>query len=209
MRSSLISPFVIWCSFLFLLLSCKESKVVERYENGNIKAEAEFRNDMKNGVLKKYYKSGKLKGTIEYLNDTIDGLVFSYFENGEIEFKGLYENGAIVEFEKYDSLGSLTDWKMDLTISHEFSNDSTLDLRFELKNKKFDVMRVTANVFRNDYSMGSIEKNTKGSIIQSISVLSDRDSGYVFLGRVYDIQLLGDSTNAIVRNASNFHYVIK
>ena len=103
----------------------------------------------------------------------------------------------------------MTDWKMDLTISHEFSNDSTLDLRFELKNKKFDVMRVTANVFRNDYSMGSIEKNTKGSIIQSISVLSDRDSGYVFLGRVYDIQLLGDSTNAIVRNASNFHYVIK
>ena len=65
----------------------------EFFENGQLKSEYQYRNDMKHGVAIVYYPNGTLKGEATFKNDELEGSVVSYFENGNMEIQGFYTNG--------------------------------------------------------------------------------------------------------------------
>ena len=73
--------------YICILYSCNSvddnrTKII-RYEDGDIQAEIEFKNDKKHGVAKLYYNNGNLESIQHYMNDTIYGDAFFYNSYGE------------------------------------------------------------------------------------------------------------------------------
>lgn len=79
--------------------------VIEKsyHENGQIKAEIEFVNDMAHGLYKEYHANGQLKVVSKFENGhQVDGVVDSFNENGilirTVEVKNGNKNGPFKEF---------------------------------------------------------------------------------------------------------------
>jgi len=75
--------------FIYLLYACNivndtKTKII-RYENGDIQAEIQLKNNKKHGVAKLYHANGNLESIQSYINDTIYGDAFFYNSFGELE----------------------------------------------------------------------------------------------------------------------------
>lgn len=67
----------------------------EYYENGNLKSETPYLNNLKHGVAKSYYENGNLECEIPFDNDKRHGVEKEYDENGNLIKEALYENGEL------------------------------------------------------------------------------------------------------------------
>lgn len=67
------------------------------YLNGKKEATIQFKNGLKNGVIKYYYPDGTINGEAFYVNDKLNGVRKNYYEDGAVESIEQYENGIKVD----------------------------------------------------------------------------------------------------------------
>ena len=67
--------------------------VKDYYENGSIKAETPFINDITHGVAKTYYKNGQVETEAKYYQGKLNGFHKTYYDNGVLELEITHEGG--------------------------------------------------------------------------------------------------------------------
>lgn len=76
----------------------------EYYENGNIKAEIPFQNNVIHGIVIQYYDNGDLKSEETYKNGQKNGFSAYFYPNGllqqEIFYKNNKPNGKEYQFDR-------------------------------------------------------------------------------------------------------------
>ena len=78
---------------IIYILNNGNGKIREYYDNGKIKFEGEYLNDVRNGKGKEYDQKGRIKFEGEYLNNKINDKGKQYYENDMIEYEGEYLSG--------------------------------------------------------------------------------------------------------------------
>ena len=63
------------------------------YENGQVQAEANYKNGLLHGPSKKYYKNGQLEGEGAYKNGELDGPYRTYYASGQLKSEGANKGG--------------------------------------------------------------------------------------------------------------------
>lgn len=80
-------------SFIF---SCSDKpvvKMIEYFDNGQVRSEIEYLDSVKNGCARFYYESGVLKEKYMYVNDTVEGDYIIYDETGLTSSKAYFWKG--------------------------------------------------------------------------------------------------------------------
>jgi antitoxin component YwqK of YwqJK toxin-antitoxin module len=83
----------------------------EYHEQGNLKIEKNMAYGLEDGPYREYYLDGRLRIDASYVN----GLLTDYNEyywNGRLMWKISYMQGEPMETIKYDSLGNVSEWKV-------------------------------------------------------------------------------------------------
>ena len=68
-------------------------KIKSYHENGNLKAEINYKNGKAEGLAKAYYPNGNLESEGNYKDDKLEGLKKVYYENGNLQAEINYKNG--------------------------------------------------------------------------------------------------------------------
>ena len=68
-------------------------KVSALYENGQIKAEVNYKDGKREGLTIGWYKNGQKKSEENYKGGKPDGLVFGWYENGKKKVEGNFKKG--------------------------------------------------------------------------------------------------------------------
>ena len=80
--------------------------VYERYSNGNVKTEYEWRNGREHGFQVEYYENGQVK-YYQQMNDYEEiGPAMAYWEDGRIRHEEFQENGKWAT-RQYDEVGNV------------------------------------------------------------------------------------------------------
>ena len=202
------------------------------YENGVLKSTGFFRNDQKHGLFtfydstgvkiqtglyqnnlregkfEDYYPDGKLKGTVNFKSDVLDGESVQYFPNGDIRFQTFFEEDSTVFFEEFDADGKLVDWKMDFSIDHKEESSVENTIVFELNNIKYNGVRVDLQIYEGAMSENNllveITKGHPGSILEISYDPRDLDTKLILAGKIMDMEILEDSSQAVVKNIESF-----
>jgi len=121
---------------LVLFVSCVKRKVVERFDDGSVKLECDFRDGKKHGVCIQYYKNGNIEYEAEYKNDILDGASKFYHPNSKLHWQVMFEDGVkngVINY--YDSLGNK---HLMATFKNSLLNGSAMDYYQDgsLKSKK-------------------------------------------------------------------------
>ena len=74
------------------------------YENGQIKIEANYKDEKKDGKWTSWYENGQIKLERNYKDDHIDGKWTEWDENGQIKSEAIYKDGVCINFVSRDSL---------------------------------------------------------------------------------------------------------
>lgn len=89
---------ILICTLAFatagILTGCEDVRT-EEYPNGNIRFEATYVNDKKEGLEKEYYESGTLKRETPFVADRRQGINKEYYEDGTLQAETPYEDGYI------------------------------------------------------------------------------------------------------------------
>ncbi|MCC6599830.1 MAG: hypothetical protein IT223_04055 [Crocinitomicaceae bacterium] len=73
--------------------------------------EGNFRDDIKEGLWKKYWPSGKLRSEMTYENGRPSGAYRLFYENGQQEEQGIWVNNKNTgEFKRYYTNGNMQQW---------------------------------------------------------------------------------------------------
>ncbi|MBS1635170.1 MAG: hypothetical protein JST26_04550 [Bacteroidetes bacterium] len=87
MKRSLISIL------LFITIHINAQKVVEKYPNGKVLSEINYKDSLKDGISKYYFESGKIQLIVEYKKGELAGTIKEFYETGakfmEIDAKTL------------------------------------------------------------------------------------------------------------------------
>jgi antitoxin component YwqK of YwqJK toxin-antitoxin module len=130
------------------ILSSDDIKTVTEksyHENGQIKAEIEFVNDIAHGLYKEYYDNGQLRVTIRFeKGQQVDGVIDSFDENGRLirtveiingnkngPFKEFYPSGTIKkegEYKDDEIIGKPIEYYEDGNIKVEGDENEKLNL---------------------------------------------------------------------------------
>ena len=82
----------------------KQGAWKEYYDDGNLKAEGNYKNDLKDGGWKYYYKNGNLEEKGKYINNLPESTWFWYYSEGELlreeHFYNGLSDGMLTEFDK-------------------------------------------------------------------------------------------------------------
>ncbi|MHB8578356.1 MAG: TonB family protein [Ignavibacteriaceae bacterium] len=86
---------------IFLIISfvittnifAQQGLVKAYYENGKVKSEINYSNNVREGSAKFFYSNGNLKEDLNYINGAVDGVVKEYYENGKLKELYTIENG--------------------------------------------------------------------------------------------------------------------
>jgi antitoxin component YwqK of YwqJK toxin-antitoxin module len=96
----------------------KQGEWIEFYEDGSIKSEGNYLNDLKNGYFREYSMNGELIRALKYVNGELVQnaeelpkleIKTEFYDNAKIKSAGSYKNG-IQEgvFREYDTIGEIT-----------------------------------------------------------------------------------------------------
>ena len=84
-------------------------KLIDYYDNGNIKLEEDYLKGKKNGKRIRWYENGTKKSEENYLNDRLHGKCVTWFEDGKKRIEAEYVNdklhGKFIEY-YYDAKNS-------------------------------------------------------------------------------------------------------
>lgn len=78
------------------------------YDDGKIKSECSYKNNMLNGISTHYYKSGKVKAKENYKENKLEGLSIYYYESGRLMSEENYRSGKLINRRTFDSAGKIT-----------------------------------------------------------------------------------------------------
>ena len=67
----------------------------EYYENGQLKAEMNYKDGKLDGDKKKYYENGQLKTEMTYKDGKLEGAIRKYYISGQVLLETIYEDGKI------------------------------------------------------------------------------------------------------------------
>lgn len=84
---------VIICIVLSLNAFAQEGLIKSYYDNGKLKSEIHFSNNVREGDAKFYYENGNIKEERNYINGKVEGLVKKYNKDGKLEEVFNIENG--------------------------------------------------------------------------------------------------------------------
>ena len=85
-----------------ILMSCSDNDVVRSYwENGNVKSELRYKDDMLNGDCFWYFSNGKMDMKAHYNMNAMEGEVLRWYENGNLQSRYYIKNN------QYDSISEL------------------------------------------------------------------------------------------------------
>ena len=84
------------------------------YENGNLRAEGNFKDGKLEGLGKEYYENGNLKEEVNFKGDKQEGLGKSYYDNGNLKAEVNFKDGKAVSGYMYDIDGE----KKEMTNAH-------------------------------------------------------------------------------------------
>ena len=85
--------FIICFVFTLNITFAQEGLIKSFYDNGKLKSEINYSNNVREGEAKFYYESGNIKEERNYSNGKIEGLVKKYNEKGKLEEVFNIENG--------------------------------------------------------------------------------------------------------------------
>jgi antitoxin component YwqK of YwqJK toxin-antitoxin module len=71
-------------------------QVLMYYDNGQIKAERNYKDEKLNGVYRTYYENGQLKVEGNYKDDKMDGVFRHYDQNGQLQTEEVYRDNVPV-----------------------------------------------------------------------------------------------------------------
>ncbi len=162
-------------TFLFILsfvittnIFAQQGLVKARYENGKVKSEINYSNNVKEGSAKFYYPNGNLKEELNYINGAVDGVVKEYYENGKLKELYTIENGrreGATSFYSEDG-NYLKDDNYSAGILQRNEEDTTrliasaiVDTLYKNKSQQKDSTQVSSakNVFDNSGYLTSAE----------------------------------------------------
>ena len=82
----------------------KQGNWKEYYDDGNLKAEGNYTNDLKDGYWKYYYKNGNLEEKGKYINNQPDSTWYWYYSDGNLlreeKFYNGLPDGLLTEYDK-------------------------------------------------------------------------------------------------------------
>jgi len=78
----------------------------EYYEDGKLKSESHYTNNINNGIDKIYYESGHVKFETPYANNKVNGIFKEYYESGKLKSETPYIDGNRGEIKQYDENGN-------------------------------------------------------------------------------------------------------
>ncbi|MFZ0452178.1 MAG: TonB family protein [Ignavibacteriaceae bacterium] len=84
---------VIFILFSFNITFAQEGLVKSYYDNGKLKSEINFSNNVREGDAKFYYENGNIEEERNYNNGKVEGLVKRYNKDGKLEEVFNIENG--------------------------------------------------------------------------------------------------------------------
>ncbi|MCQ2106129.1 MAG: hypothetical protein MJZ26_10090 [Fibrobacter sp.] len=93
-KSIKISAFIAGFALVAALTGCEDIRV-EKYPSGQIRSEATYVKDKKQGSEKEYYENGNMKRESTYENDRRQGISKEYYDDGSIKAEYTYEDGYI------------------------------------------------------------------------------------------------------------------
>ena len=128
-----------------------------------------FEKGKRNGIFKEYYENGVLKGEVEYKNDIKDGIWRTYYENGQLELEGEFrDNKRKGKQKKYDENGKLI-------YEEEFYGDLLHKGRYNIYNEdeqlksEFNV-RFRDKILHKDYDDGNLTLETENFMKKNIGI---------------------------------------
>ncbi len=84
---------VIYILFSLNITLAQEGLIKSYYDNGKLKSEISYSNNVREGEAKLYYENGNIREERDYVNGKVDGLVKKYNEDGKLEEVFNIENG--------------------------------------------------------------------------------------------------------------------
>ena len=78
-----------------------QGPLVQYYDNGNVKAERQFKDGKLDGSYKLYHSNGQLKLEGNYHNDRMNGVFKKYNEQGQLVSEELYQDDALMNRKVY------------------------------------------------------------------------------------------------------------
>jgi TonB family protein len=84
---------LIYILFFLDITFAQQGLVKSYYDNGKLKSEINFSNNVREGEAKLYYENGNIKEERNYSNGKVDGLIKKYNESGKLEEVFNIENG--------------------------------------------------------------------------------------------------------------------
>lgn len=79
---------------VIVLHACSKLEIIDRYENGDIKEECQFKNGQKNGICRGYFPDGSLEYIVKFKNDTLNGESLFFHKNGYLHWKVNFDMGV-------------------------------------------------------------------------------------------------------------------
>lgn len=123
-------------------------KTIQKYLNGKLKEEFNYKDGVPDGIQKKWYENGQLKEESNYKDGKIDGFMKSYYENGQLKYEGNYKDNQFVGDYKeyYDNKNIKTEIDYTNNIFIEYSKNGNFKVKRKsneetlLYNKTNDLM---------------------------------------------------------------------
>ena len=81
--------------------------VRDRYEDGQLKYERNYKDGELDGLWRGWYENGQLKFEYNFKDDKRDGLSKGWYENGQFKDEANWKDGKLISYEKcYDENGN-------------------------------------------------------------------------------------------------------
>jgi antitoxin component YwqK of YwqJK toxin-antitoxin module len=153
-KRNLSFSIIILLPFLFMVLSCKsnpvETEVVQNWGTGEISRRYKTIDGKKEGLMTDYYQDGSLKAERWFKNDIQVGKTTLYHKNGKIKEVQYYDQGTIhggdttfyesgapemlLNFDHGVKHGYVRKWLEDGTMIYEarYSHDTLVEVKGEM-----------------------------------------------------------------------------
>ncbi len=74
----------------------RDGRAVVYYDNGNIKAERNYKDGKLEGIYRSYYENGVLKESGTYQNDKMHGVFKRFHPDGRLKAEEIYEDNLLI-----------------------------------------------------------------------------------------------------------------
>ncbi|MFT3751398.1 MAG: TonB family protein [Paludibacter sp.] len=132
----------------------------------------------KEGKFKMWYENGKIRREIDYYNNLLDGNLITYWENGKLKRRDIFKKGKLAEGKCYTEEGYETDYYPFETMP-EFPGGEKELLSYISRNLRYPVNAMEARIQGTTIIRFLI--NTKGEItnikvLRSLSTTTDQEA---------------------------------